>query len=219
VLDGAAPDRLLDSYDAERIAAADENILNSTRSTDFITPKTEVSRAFRDAVLSLAGTCPFARRLINSGRLSLPATYGESPLNTPDSDDFDGPMRPGAPCADAPVTRGSAEGWLLDSLGGCFVGLYFAADGTLAEADAAAFATLASGPIPIETVAVTEGGTCGRLPTLVDREQRAAQRYDARPGTFYLIRPDQHVAARWRNVDPTAITAALARATGRAAAS
>jgi 3-(3-hydroxy-phenyl)propionate hydroxylase len=39
VLDGGAPERLLDSYDAERIHGADENILNSTRSTDFITPK------------------------------------------------------------------------------------------------------------------------------------------------------------------------------------
>ena len=30
----------------------------------------------------------------------------------------------------------------------------------------------------------------------------AAQRYDAQPGTVYLLRPDQHVCARWRQ--PTA---------------
>lgn len=217
VLDGAAPDRLLDSYDAERIAAADENILNSTRSTDFITPKTEVSRAFRDAVLALAGTCPFARRLINSGRLSLPATYRDSPLNTPDRDRFDGPLQPGAPCADAPVIYHGRGGWLLEALGDRFVGLYFAADGALPAADAAVFAALARAPIPIETVAVTEGAACGALPTLIDRESLAARRYDARPGTFYLIRPDQHVAARWRGVDAPAIAGALARATGGAA--
>ncbi len=38
-IDGKAPESLLDSYDAERIHGADENILNSTRSTDFITPE------------------------------------------------------------------------------------------------------------------------------------------------------------------------------------
>ena len=55
VLAATAPEALLDSYDAERIPANDENILNSTRSTDFITPKNEAARAYRDAVLELAG--------------------------------------------------------------------------------------------------------------------------------------------------------------------
>ena len=41
---------------------------NSTRSTDFITPKFPASRAFRDAALTLAPDFPFARALINSGR-------------------------------------------------------------------------------------------------------------------------------------------------------
>ena len=39
VLDGKAPESLLDSYDVERVHGAEENILNSSRSTDFITPK------------------------------------------------------------------------------------------------------------------------------------------------------------------------------------
>lgn len=47
----------------------------STRSTDFITPKSPVSKAFRDAVRDLAEDDPFARRLFNGGRLSTPATY------------------------------------------------------------------------------------------------------------------------------------------------
>ena len=81
---GCAPERLLDTYDAERVAAADENILNSTRATDFITPKSPVSRTFRDAVLALAKQHAFARRLVNSGRLSVPSILADSPLNTPD---------------------------------------------------------------------------------------------------------------------------------------
>src|SRR4051812_43501040 len=60
VLEGRAPDTLLDSYGVEREFAADENILNSTRSTDFITPKSEISRVFRDATLQLAKEHPFA---------------------------------------------------------------------------------------------------------------------------------------------------------------
>src|SRR5581483_10476043 len=82
VLNGHARDRLLDSYDTERIPAADENILNSTRSTDFITPKSRASRILRDATLQLARDHAFARKLVNSGRLSLPHAYLASPLNT-----------------------------------------------------------------------------------------------------------------------------------------
>lgn len=70
--DGLAPETLIDTYSAEREHAADENILNSSRATDFITPKSEISRSFRNAVLNLAKTHPFARSLVNNGRLSLP---------------------------------------------------------------------------------------------------------------------------------------------------
>ncbi|EJO53548.1 hypothetical protein BURMUCF1_0508 [Burkholderia multivorans ATCC BAA-247] len=45
-----------------------------------------------------------------------------------------------------------------------------------------------------------------------DVDGLAAQRYDARPGTFYLLRPDQHVCARMRALDRQAIADALARA-------
>ncbi|MBI0536294.1 FAD-dependent oxidoreductase [Roseomonas sp. KE2513] len=197
VLRGEAPATLLDSYDDERVAAADENILNSTRSTDFITPKNEASRAFRDATLDLARDCAFARRLVNSGRLSLPSTYRASPLNTADTDDFAGTMMPGAPALDAPLMREGAPNWLLRRLGGGFVLLHFG------EAPPPVPETLP----PLRLVNVTPDE---------DAEGVAARRYDALPGTTYLIRPDQHVCARWRRFDPEAICAALDRAVGRA---
>jgi 3-(3-hydroxy-phenyl)propionate hydroxylase len=40
------------------------------------------------------------------------------------------------------------------------------------------------------------------------------KRYDAKPGTTYLLRPDQHVVARWRTVNNAQLQAALSRAIG-----
>lgn len=77
VLNGEARANLLESYNHERIIGADENILHSTRTTRFMSPDDGVERLFRDAVLELAATAPFARKIVNSGRLSLPAHYKE----------------------------------------------------------------------------------------------------------------------------------------------
>ncbi|WP_405053810.1 FAD-dependent oxidoreductase [Variovorax soli] len=203
VLRGEAPDALLDSYAREREYAADENIRNSTRSTDFITPKSEVSRLFRDAVLQLASRHAFARTLVNSGRLSVPATLHGSMLCTPDSDPFEGRMVPGAVAADAPVAAANG-GWLMRSIGadGRFTALVFG-EGAAAEASSRA---LAEAELPLGVL---------RIP-LDDAHALAAQRYDARPGTTYLLRPDQHVCARWRAPTAAAVRAAHARALGKA---
>lgn len=217
VMKGLAPERLLDSYDADRVYAADENIRNSTRSTDFITPKSRVSRTFRDAALQLARHHPFARKLVNSGRLSVPAFLVDSVLNTPDADAFEGQMVPGAPLDDAPVRVDGRDDWLLDQLGGRFVLMVFAApeDGA-GEALRALADELAGGPIPVETVLVSaQAASTGGLPVLHDREGLVARRCDGRPGTAYLVRPDQHVAARWRQAGLAAVRAALARATAQ----
>jgi 3-(3-hydroxy-phenyl)propionate hydroxylase len=207
VMRGLAPESLLDTYDEERIAAADENILNSTRATDFITPKSAVSRTFRDAVLSLAKRHSFARRLVNSGRLSVPAVLTGSRLNTPDGAAFAGKMIPGAPAADAPVT-GPHGDWLLQHLGGGFDLLVFG-DGV----SGGAARDLAGDPIPCRVIQVGGGPRDARV-VIQDKEGLVAARYDARPGTCYLVRPDQHVCARWRTFDPAAVRGAIARATG-----
>ena len=203
VVQGLAPDRLLDSYSSERTEAADENLMNSTRATDFITPKSRVSQVFRSAVLSLAREVPFARALVNSGRLSVPTAHLRSPLSTPDGEDFAGWMAPGAPADDAPWPEADGGGWLLDRLageGGGFVLMLFRLAPTPAEQ--AVIDALAPGPIPVSTLCVDPTGL-------------AARRYDAGPGTAYLMRPDQHVAARWRRLDTAAVRAALARATAQ----
>jgi 3-(3-hydroxy-phenyl)propionate hydroxylase len=193
VLRGTAPRALLDSYGPEREYAADENILNSTRATDFITPKSPISRLFRDAALDLARAHGFARRIVNSGRLSVPATLRDSSLNTPDRDSFAGSMVPGAPAIDAPLPGG---GWLLRRLAGNgFTALVFGGD-------AAAVTAGSAGLVPVQVVHLSADGV-------------VAQRYDAQPGTVYLLRPDQHVCARWRAPGAADVAAALARAMAR----
>ena len=215
VMDGKAPAALLDTYGEERGYAADENLMNSTRSTDFITPKSTTSKVFRNAVLQLAAKYPFARALVNSGRLSVPSWLATSSLNTPDGDAFEGQMIPGAPLADAPVEVAGQPGWLLHQMGNRFQLLHYVDDAsTLDEKTALALAQLAQAAIAIEAIIVAPRGQApAGLKTLIDTDGCIAQRYDLRPGTTYLVRPDQHVAARWRALDASKIKAALARAT------
>jgi 3-(3-hydroxy-phenyl)propionate hydroxylase len=193
VLNGDAPTTLLDSYHEERAFAADDNLLNSTRSTDFITPKSRCSLRLRNAVLELARTESFARPLVNSGRLSTPTPYLTSSLNTNDTDSFQGKMAPGTNCADAPITLGGDDTWLLNQLGHGFVLLSFGPAVPVAVGEV--------------TASVLQVGK-----DIQDPQGVLAQRYDAQPGTVYLIRPDQHVAARWRQFDAATATAALRRA-------
>ena len=197
LIKGWAGPELLATYGPEREFAADENILNSTRATDFITPKSEISRLFRDATLDLAREHDFARRIVNSGRLSVPATLHDSPLNTPDEDSFSGRMVPGAPLTDAPVRRADGtDSWLL-------------------RETANDFSLLVFGPVPDWAQALPHVTPLSIGEALHDVHGLVRERLDATPGTAYLIRPDQHVAARWRHPTDAAVRAALATATAQ----
>ncbi|OED48458.1 FAD-dependent oxidoreductase [Rhodobacteraceae bacterium (ex Bugula neritina AB1)] len=194
VIDGKAPESLLDSYNAERIHGADENILNSSRSTDFITPKSEMSRVLRDAVLDLSEQYEFARPLVNSGRLSVPCTYDGSPLNSADA--LDGPerTRPGSSCPDAPL----GDGFLLDRLGGKFVLLTIDADA----------------PDEIEEAGIKV--TRLALSVKDDKTLALKERYLGKHESgVYLIRPDQHVAARRPSFDENQFRQAIRRTIGK----
>ncbi len=191
VLKGLTDETLLDSYGAEREFAADENILNSTRATDFMTPKSRTSQVFREAVLSLAGQYDFARPLVNSGRLSVPCVYDGKALFGPDGLQGPDATRPGAACPDAPC----GDGYLLDRLTGGFT---LVAIGTAEASPGAAH------------------GVKTEILRIEEPSPQLAERYlGASSGAVYLIRPDQHVVARWPNFDKTAVVAALTRSLGR----
>lgn len=214
VLKGLAPRALLATYDIERQHGARENILHSTRATDFMTPKNHATRVFRDTVLELARDYPFARVLVNSGRLSRPCTYERTPLSTPDSDSFESPLCPGAVCADAPVSAANDDSrqWLLEFLDGPFTLLVYRGD--MSTDMAIAIGRLREEQIPIEVICV-DGDCAGRAINLTDTHGILAQRYDLQPGSAYLVRPDQHVCARWRKPTAAAVEEAVRRALGQ----
>jgi 3-(3-hydroxy-phenyl)propionate hydroxylase len=136
--------------------------------------------------------------------LSLPSTLGNSPLNSADSDAFDGRMLPGAPAVDAPLRRADGRStWLLRELGGA--GFSLLAWDFSAEVLAALVASVAD-------LATLHAIATGPGSDLADRDGLLRQRYDLQPGTLYLLRPDQHVCARWRAPTAAGLRAALLRA-------
>ena len=189
IRDGAAVD-LLQSYDEERVHGADENIRNSSWTSRFMSPDGTADMAFRNAVLGLAVHHPFARRLVNAGRLSLPCSQEASSLTSADVDLFDVPMRPGMACLDAPLITSEGREWLLQQLGD-EVTLLVIGD-ALPQADNQFSDDLA-------ILRVGHGGC-------EDCEGKIEARYGK---GVYLIRPDQHVAARWKDPDEAQIRAAL----------
>jgi 3-(3-hydroxy-phenyl)propionate hydroxylase len=198
VLRRQSPESLLESYHIERSAAADENIRESTRSTDFMAPNSHQEARLRKAVLSLAKETEFGKRMVNAGRLSVPSIY-ETPLSTDDGDVWAGGPPPGASMPDAPLSARSGDAMFLTEA--------FAQNGT--RFTWLEFGNGAANDMP-DGLGVIRIGADG----FVDTEGLAGARYDAELGTGYLLRPDGYVAARFRHPTRTAVDAALSRACG-----
>ena len=203
VLAGDSPVRLLESYDSERTAAAIENIGYSTRATDFIAPRSEAERVLRNAVLALASTCDFAKRMVNSGRLSTATAYPSSPLSTPDDVTWEGGPSPGTVVPDVPLENATGQRRFLS------------------EILPSRFVLLGAGPvtadlIPSGLAALSIGGD----QQWRDAEGLFARRFAITPGCAYLMRPDTHVAARFHRLDTasaqTRLREAMVRAQGGA---
>jgi 3-(3-hydroxy-phenyl)propionate hydroxylase len=166
VLRGEAREELIETYNEEALTTADENILNSTRSTDFLTPKSTTSQALRDAILELARDHAFARPFVNSGRLSTAVHYPATRLSTPDAEPWENGVAPGAPALDAP----HGGGWLLDAIGDDFVLL---ARGWQGKAPAGVRVVEVEG-LAAERLGLTEGAAA-----LVRPDQYIAARWKA----------------------------------------
>ena len=198
VLNGTAPSALLESYNEERVQAADENMFNSAGATNFMTPRSPIERLFRDQVLWLAVQHPFARKLINSGRLSQPCVLSQSTLQTQSSLQTDGtaPVSPGHALVDASLTGTTGLTWLVTEAQGRFT-----------------LVTASPKPLPdimgIDRIGIdqSESYTC-----FEDTDGCFKARYGT--ANIYLLRPDGHVCAVFDKSDADAIIAAHNRAMG-----
>ncbi len=203
VLQGKAPESLLKSYQEERSPATTENISHSTNATDFISPKSEISTLFRNAVLDLAKNNHFARQLVNSGRLSDPYRYINSSLTSIDKNtNWDTQLQSGWAISDVLLEKNGEELNLVDELGDDFSLLIF---GKPANHQIQLFG------LPIKVIHISEQALQN---CILDKNQTFQKKYDAREGTWYLIRPDHYIAARGRSLNKIEIRQAFEKAIG-----
>lgn len=208
VIDGRAPTSLLHTYTHERHGALRDTIEDLTRVTMYMTTPRSGVELMRDAVLSLSLTTDAVKQLFDPFRVT-PFCHADSPLNGARHREagFSGGPPAGLMVPDLPLTGDGAPATLYGRAGLGFTGLYFAdADGPPA-AHRDALGDLAGAGVGIVTV----GGAAGwRDPGGV-----AASLFDAAPGSFYLLRPDDYVAARWKDLDGAEALAALETAWGK----
>jgi 2-polyprenyl-6-methoxyphenol hydroxylase-like FAD-dependent oxidoreductase len=202
---GWAPPELLDSYAAERGAAARENLRVTSETMEFLVPQTEEMRRRRTSVLERALTDPQAKPMVNSGKLAEPYWYTNSPLTTPGIPLTDFPVAPGALrppvpgvlCPDGPCLADGTRTRLRRLFGRSFV-ILTELPGQAAAAQAAASAG------PVTALALAQIDTDGLL-----RPALAATRQ-----SVHIIRPDGHLAAVLPRLEPASLAGALRRAAG-----
>jgi 3-(3-hydroxy-phenyl)propionate hydroxylase len=192
VLGGDADARLVETYHDERSHGSAENILNSTRATNFMTPKTPIEALFRAETLRMAHDQPFARKLLNSGRLSMPCSLAGFALQTPGS----AQVPPGSPAVDAPLEGPDGKTWLLSEVQGDFTLVGFG-DVSVPEVRG------------IRRIGINNRGD---HPCFTALGNHALRRYGA--GKLYLFRPDGHVCAVWDEARAADVEQARARAMG-----
>ncbi len=184
VISGTSPEALLDSYSPERRGATLDVFANATKSARFMTPPSAGWLLMRDAALSLALTHPWAGGLANPRQMT-PYTYSDSPVVTRDDDGHGIRPEPGAALPEARV----GDGFLSDLLGTGFTLL------TCSDAHAD------FGHDDLSVVHLPLGSA-------------ADNALGIGPTGAVLVRPDGHIAARWRAATSDTINIALNRAIG-----
>jgi 3-(3-hydroxy-phenyl)propionate hydroxylase len=189
---GVSGASLLDSYSSERIAAFHINAESAMRSTEFMSPPSRGFDLLREAALSLSGAHRGIANLINP-RQTQAVHYADSPLSSEGEELPAGP-RPGEAMPEQ-LLEGAAH--ITDLIGPAFTILAFET-----EIDGAEVAQARSCALPVQVHPL-------RL-TAATRDVFAT--LGALEGAVYLLRPDGHVAARWRRPPAGALAQALAQA-------
>ena len=209
VLNGHAPEALMQNHSTERVGAAREIITEAGKSTRFMAPPSRGFRLLRDAVLSLSLTEEFVRPLYH-WRTSRPHEYSHSKLNSPCDDNalFAGGPALGAPPQNLQLQH---DDYLLDHLGGSF-DLVCAADAQGVPTHITQAVTeLQQQGFPIKLIAISAQphAMVGAHLTLQDPQQRFQHRYAVPTGGAYLFRPDQHICGRWLQLDAARLKQSL----------
>jgi 3-(3-hydroxy-phenyl)propionate hydroxylase len=201
VLNGEAEDRLLDSYSPERRGATLDVFANATKSTRFMTPPTRGWRLAREAALSLSLKHEFPRSLANPRQMQ-PYTYAESPLSPyPDRDaDFAAGPISGSASPNAKLDDGT---YLLDLAGDGMTAILFC-DGPANTEQATFLGQLHQCDKRLVTLLIQRQGSSSGA-GIADRNGEIASIFGAQPGALYLLRPDLHVAGRWKAIVPDEI--------------
>ena len=198
VLSGVAGEPLLETYHIERHAAATENLRITENTIKFMVPSSRIGRLARNTLLRLAPRVKALRGRVNSGKMSEPFVYTNSPIiaSRPDSP-LVGQFAP-----DAMVLVDGRPVRLRTLFGTEFVGLYFGAD----AAEASRFARLAltngrtAAPLRLYLI-LPAGVTVPDLPesaqVIQEVEDVAGARhtYQVAGSRWFLVRPDSHIAA------------------------
>jgi 3-(3-hydroxy-phenyl)propionate hydroxylase len=225
VANGVASPRLLDSYSDERVFAARENLSYGMKSTEFMAPPSFAFDLMRQAVLGLAEHHAAVRPLINP-RQTHAIAYVKSPLNEAAGDVADAFKQGPAPGTVLPECRLKrmddgvvVDIHLTDLLGPCFTALCFGPNANANDDSSQDTAwqplqtTLAEQGIPFKAVMLVRNDTQNATSSnVIDHAGRLHDMLDATPGTVYLIRPDGHVLARWRDGSAAATQRAISAA-------
>ena len=214
VTKGLAAPALLAGYSSERVGAAREIIDEAGKSTRFMTPPTRGFRLLRDAVLSLSLSQAFVRPLYH-WRTSRPHAYGNSLTNSANDDNHLFKAGPGHGAPPQNVRLGEDD-HLLDHLDHRFSLLYFTAASALPQDLVTEVVALRARGLPMRVIAVgSSQPVVGADASLADADGHLRERYGVQAaGAAYLLRPDQHVCARWLALDAQRLNAALINAAG-----
>src|SRR5690606_24050717 len=144
--------------------------------------------------------------------------YNDSALNSTGDDNtlFRTGPADGAPPQNV---RLGPDDFLLDHLGAGFTLLYSTSGDRLPEQLQQELAAQRASGVPLTVLAVgTATPVTGADEVLGDADGHLRMRYGmAGTGAAYLLRPDQHICARWLTLDATRLRAAFAAALPRAA--
>ncbi|MEH6579771.1 MAG: FAD-dependent monooxygenase [Amphritea sp.] len=205
---------LLDSYSQERVTSAWEIIDEASKSTRFMTPPTEGYSLLRNATLSLSLSQSFVRPLYH-WRTSRPHNYLTSALNSfaDENNSSENGLITGYPASNI---KFSNQNYLLDHLGAAFYLFCFTPHGQVADDLIELKQELQAKGVPFEILAITPAAKSTPGTTHIhDPENNSAEVYGTSDFGAYLVRPDQHICARWQQVDADQLKQAISIATGQ----